>query len=74
MRATEREACDVFFSVGTSLTIYPVAGLPFEAAHRGATVIQVNPQPTKLDEFADFNLHHPAAEVFPAIVRACWRD
>jgi len=74
MSATEREACDVFFSVGTSLIIYPVAELPFEAARRGATVVQVNPQPTKLDAVANYNLHYPAAEVFPAILRACWPD
>ncbi len=56
MHATEREACDVFFSIGTSLAIYPAAELPFEASRQGACVIQINPAPTRLDEVATYNL------------------
>ena len=73
MHATERESCDVFICVGSSLLIYPVAELPFEAVRQGATVIQVNPHPTKLDDVAHFSLHGAAGEVLPAIVRACWQ-
>jgi NAD-dependent deacetylase len=72
MHATEREACDVFFSVGASLAIYPAAELPFESTRQGAMVIQVNPQATKLDSHTPYNFHGAAGNVMPAIVRACW--
>lgn len=72
MHATEREGCDVFFCVGASLAIYPAAELPFESARQGATVIQVNPEVTKLDEFASFNLHEAAGAVLPRLVERCW--
>lgn len=74
MSATEREACDVFFSIGTSLTIYPVAELPFEAARQGATVIQINPASTKLDKFATYNLQGAVGEILPILIRSCWPD
>jgi NAD-dependent deacetylase len=72
MHATEREACDVFFSVGASLAIYPAAELPFESTRQGAMVIQVNPQATKLDSHTPYNFRGAAGNVMPAIVRACW--
>lgn len=72
MSATEREACDVFFSVGASLAIYPVAELPFESARQGATVVQINPEPTKLDEYATCNLRGAVGIILPLLMRACW--
>ncbi|MFA6312964.1 MAG: Sir2 family NAD-dependent protein deacetylase [Sterolibacterium sp.] len=48
--------CDLMFSIGTSSVVYPAAALPFEAAARGAKVIQVNPVATELDEVAYCNL------------------
>jgi NAD-dependent deacetylase len=72
MHATEREGCDVFFSVGASLAIYPAAELPFEAARRRACVIQINPVSTKLDEFATYNFQGKAGIVLPQLVQACW--
>jgi NAD-dependent deacetylase len=74
MQATEREGCDVFLCIGASLAIYPAAELPFEAARRGACVIQINPLSTKLDEVATYNFHGAAGDVMPAIVRACWPE
>ena len=40
------------------------------AAAQGATVIQVNPAPTDLDDTAHFNLHGKAGTVMPALLRA----
>ncbi len=38
--------CDFFFSIGTSTVVYPAAALPSEALRSGATVVEINPQPT----------------------------
>src|SRR5262249_9229643 len=41
-------------------------------SHRAATVIQINPQQTSLDEVADVNLRCPGAHVLPELVEATW--
>ncbi len=38
--------CDVFLSVGTSSLVYPAAGLASLAKDNGATVVEINPNPT----------------------------
>ena len=43
---------DVFLVLGTSLTVYPAAGLPRLTLQAGGEVIVVNAQPTSLDEYA----------------------
>lgn len=40
-------SCDLFLSVGTSSQVYPAAGLAALAKSQGATVIEVNPEPTR---------------------------
>ncbi|MEU6074223.1 NAD-dependent deacylase [Micromonospora sp. NPDC047074] len=67
-------ACDVLLAVGTSGVVYPAAEIPRIAARSGATVIQVNPQPTPLDTVAAINLRGPAAEILPALVAAAWEE
>src|SRR5579862_864700 len=47
-------SCDVFLSIGTSTVVYPAAALPFEALRSGATVVEINPEPTPLTDKADF--------------------
>lgn len=74
MTAVEREGCDVFFSIGTSSMIYPAAELPFEARRRGATVVQINPEPTSLDEFANYNLTGLAEELLPKLLNSAWNN
>lgn len=39
-------SCDLFLSVGTSSQVYPAAGLAALAKSQGATVIEINPEPT----------------------------
>ncbi|MDR3496914.1 MAG: NAD-dependent deacylase [Ancalomicrobiaceae bacterium] len=62
--------CDVFFSIGTSVVVYPAAALPFMAAEQGACVVQINPEPTGLDDYASFSLVGKAGEVMPELVAA----
>jgi NAD-dependent deacetylase len=65
-------ACDVLLTVGTSGAVYPAAEIHRIAARSGATVIQVNPEPTPLDRVAAVNLRGPAAQVLPALVAAAF--
>ncbi len=46
-------ACDLFLAVGSSLVVYPAAGLPRLARKAGATLAIVNREPTDLDDLAD---------------------
>ena len=64
--------CDVFFSTGTSTLVHPAASLPFEALQHGATVVEINPDPTPLTARAHHTLRGPAGEVLPALLRAAW--
>jgi len=62
------ERCDVFLSVGTSALVYPAAGLAQAAAVHGATVVEINTNPTPLTASADFPLQGLATFWLPAIV------
>jgi NAD-dependent deacetylase len=62
--------CDVFLSVGTSSLVYPAAGLAEIALRRGATVIEVNPNPTDLSPLADVVLRGPSGVVLPQLLAA----
>lgn len=58
MRATEESrACDLFLVLGSSLVVFPAAGLPIEAKRHGAKLIIVNREPTDLDNYADLVLN-----------------
>ncbi|MGD9965296.1 MAG: NAD-dependent deacetylase [Hyphomonadaceae bacterium] len=58
----EARACDLFLVLGSSLVVYPAAGLPIEAKHSGAKLVIVNREATELDDYADLVLH---AEIGP---------
>jgi len=66
--------CDLLFTVGTSGLVYPAAEIPYVAARSGATVVQINPEPTALDAVADVNLRGTAAQVLPDLVARAWGD
>ncbi len=58
---------DVLVVVGTSAVVYPAAGLVTMAAHCGATVIEVNPEPSALAGEATVLLRGPAGVVLPEL-------
>jgi len=62
--------CDIFLSIGTSSLVYPAASLPFEGLRSGATVIEINPQPTPFTEKAQFVLNGAAGIVLPMLLAA----
>lgn len=60
--------CDVFLCIGTSTVVYPAAALPFVALRSGATVVEINPQPTPLTDQAQFVLTGAAGVVLPELL------
>ena len=53
-RATaEARACDLFLAIGSSLTVYPAAGLPVLAKQAGAVLVIINREHTGLGQLAD---------------------
>jgi NAD-dependent deacetylase len=49
--------CDLFLVLGSSLVVYPAAGLPLLARRNGARLAIVNREPTPRDGAADLVLH-----------------
>jgi NAD-dependent deacetylase len=66
------DRCDLLLVVGTAAEVYPAAGLPGAAMRQGATVVEINPQPTALSDDADHVLRGPAGIVLPSLVAAVW--
>ena len=62
------ERCDCMLLVGTSGTVNPAARLPLVAQERGATLIEVNPEPTSLTSWCDVVLTGPADDVLPRLL------
>jgi NAD-dependent deacetylase len=60
--------CDVFLALGTSLTVYPAAGLPDIALAAGAKLVVANAEPTPFDSVADAVRHEQLGELLPALV------
>jgi NAD-dependent deacetylase len=71
--AVARE-CDVFFSIGTSAAVFPAAQLPMTALQGGATVVEVNKDPTPLTSAATFSLLGAAGTILPALIDAAWGE
>ncbi len=58
---------DLFIAVGTSLQVYPIAGLVPLASNAGARVIIVNAESTPFDQLADAVFSRPIGEVLPLL-------
>ncbi|WP_104524396.1 SIR2 family NAD-dependent protein deacylase [Blastococcus atacamensis] len=60
--------CDVFLTVGTSLTVHPAAGLVDLAVGSGARVVVVNAEPTPYDDVADLVVDEPIGTALPRLI------
>jgi NAD-dependent protein deacetylase/lipoamidase len=58
---------DVFLAVGTSLAVYPAAGLPEIALRNGARLVILNAEETPFDPVADVVIRDQLGEVLPAL-------
>jgi NAD-dependent deacetylase len=59
---------DVFLAIGTSLTVYPAAGLPEIALRRGARLVILNAEETPFDPLADAIVRERLGTVVPDLV------
>jgi NAD-dependent deacetylase len=60
--------CDLLLAVGSTLGVYPAAGVVPIAKREGARIVIVNGEPTEMDHLADAVLHAPIADVLPPLV------
>lgn len=63
-------ACDVCLAVGSTLSVWPAAGVPLQAARSGARLVIVNDAETDLDMAASALIRGRAGAVLPALVDA----
>jgi NAD-dependent deacetylase len=65
----ESKSCSMVMVIGTSAVVYPAASIPITAKERGATIIEINMEPTPLtDQISDYLICGAAGEILPAIV------
>jgi NAD-dependent deacetylase len=62
-----REA-DLFFAIGTSLQVYPVAGAVELASEAGAKVVILNAEPTPFDAIAQAVFREPIGATLPQLL------
>lgn len=58
--------CDLFLAIGSSLTVYPAAGLPILARRQGAKLVILNRDETELDPIAHLVIND---EIGPTLSR-----
>lgn len=62
--------CDLLLAIGTSLLVYPAAGLPRIALEHGARLVIVNGEPTPFDAVAHGVVRLRIGEALPLLVPA----
>ena len=62
------QRCDLMLAVGTTLAVFPVAGVVPVAKRAGARVVIVNAEPTAMDDLADAVLRGGIADILPRLV------
>jgi len=60
--------CDLLLAVGSTLAVFPAAGLVPAAVRAGAPVIIVNGEPTEMDPLADVVVNGSISELLPRLV------
>ena len=66
----EATRCDACLAVGSTLAVWPAAGVPVRAVKHGARLVIVNEGATELDAMADATVAGKAGVVLPALVDA----
>ena len=64
---TAARECEVLLAVGTTLAVYPAAGMVPIASRSGARIVILNAEPTELDHLADLVIRAPISEALPEI-------
>ena len=64
------EECDLILAVGSTLAVYPVAGLVPIAQQAGAHIVILNAEPTEMDDLADAVVRGSISELLPRMLGA----
>jgi NAD-dependent deacetylase len=70
----EAQRADLMIAVGTSLQVYPAAGIPGETVRHGGKVAIINNQPTALDHEAQFLLRGAAGQILTGLADRAIHD
>jgi NAD-dependent deacetylase len=64
------QACELLVSIGSSLVVWPAAGLPLLAKRSGAALVIINREPTDFDDVADLVVREDIGTVLEPFVAA----
>ena len=64
----QEAASDLFVVIGSSLVVWPAAGMPLLAKQSGARLVIVNREPTEQDDIADLVIRHDIGETLGPFV------
>ena len=67
-------SCDLLLAVGSTLSVFPVAGLVPTAAHAGASVIIINGEATQMDGLADVVINRDLTTTLLALLGGVSKD
>jgi len=62
------ETCDLMFAIGSTLGVYPIAGVVPIARQAGARVAILNAEPTQMDELGHVLLRGSIGDLLPQVV------
>ncbi len=64
---SEAQSCDLLLAIGSTLGVFPIAGVVPIAKHAGARIVILNAEPTQMDDLADALLRGSIGEILPAL-------
>jgi NAD-dependent deacetylase len=67
-------SCDLLLACGTTLSVFPVAGVVPLAKRAGARIVIMNGSPTEMDALADVVVRGPLGSTLPRVVELLGRD
>lgn len=65
---TAARTCDLLLALGSTLSVFPVAGVVPAAKRAGARIVIMNGSPTEMDELADVVVSGPLGMTLPRVV------
>lgn len=60
--------CDLLLAIGSTLSVFPIAGVVPVAKRAGARIVIVNAEPTEMDALADAVIRGPIGRILPVLV------
>jgi NAD-dependent deacetylase len=70
----EARRCDLCLAIGSTLSVWPAAGVPLEAVRGGAALVILNQGETDLDASADLLLDGSAGALLPQVVQLAFPE